>query len=370
MAEAAPKKKFRSTGSLFVGAAVGILLGIILANTVPDESVGTVWIGFLAILLTGIAVHEFGHALATILVRFDLISISIGPLTLLLGSGGTRLRLSGIGLGGLTMAVPKGTEHLRQRFLVMIAAGPAASLIAGFMAVAAGRYFQSSTWAGWLSAWGYGSLALALLSLCPTRRFYYSDGARMAQLLRSTPAAERNCAMLAIGAAASGGTRPRDWDPELLRVACAACDDGSGDGLRSALIGYENAMDTGKYDEAGRFLDLALAGINSYPPMAKAGVALDAAFFHAMVRADTASARAWLEKSNTKLVHDRYAVLLVESAVLLAEGRIADANRKAVECRAALPRATFAGFARAAEDWLNIIAARCQTSVAAVSSEH
>lgn len=370
MAEQGSGKRSTSISRFLVGGSLGIAFGVVLANTLPNESAGTVYLGFLAILLSGIAVHECGHALATIFVRFKLVSISIGPLALQLVSRRIRLRRSGLALGGLTMAVPQGTENLRERFMVMIAAGPATSIIAGVTAIAVGRAIRSSSWGGWCSAWGYGSLLLAVLSLIPNRKFYYSDGARFALLMRNTPSAERNCAMLALSAAASAGTRPRDWNSEILHAACVGPDDGSGDGLRAALFGYEYAMDSRKFDEAGKFLNLAIASIDKCPPQTKAGLALDAAFFHSMVNSDAGAAREWLIRSNTKLVQDRYAVLMVEAAVLSVEGKILEAKRKATASRAVLAHATLAGFARAAEDWLNDIEARCGARAIATSTEH
>jgi len=84
-------------------------------------------------------------------------------------------------------------------------------------------------------------------------------------------------------------------------------------------------------------------------------MALTAAFFYSMVRQDPVLAREWLDLCKPGHILERYSMLMVDAAVLLSEGKRADAARKAEQSIALLPKAQFPGFAAAGKDWLEII---------------
>jgi hypothetical protein len=96
---------------------------------------------------------------------------------------------------------------------------------------------------------------------------------------------------------------------------------------------------------------------------------MDAAFFYSMVGENRALAHEWLNECDRRYLYDRYAVLMVEAAVLLIDGELHEAASKAQQSACLLPRAQFPGFALAAKDWLDIILARAQAKARDINSD-
>ncbi len=305
---------------------------------------------FLLSFFAAIFVHELGHAVAALMVRFQVQSFTVGPVMMHREAAGLRFRRTPIRIGGLVTIVPVGLHDLGKRMLIVVVGGPASSFFFAALAFAAGRSFGEPSQSTWMNPFSVVSGALGILSLIPMRSFYRSDGAQMWDLLRSPAKAERHCALLAIAGAAKAGLRPRDWDSELIAKALSVTDDTAGD-VSANVIAYESAMDRREFDLANRHLDAALKLRHKCPINLKSGLALDAAFFYSMVREDSTLAQEWLNECDRRYVYERYSMLLVEAAVLLSDGKSSEAAAKA----------QFPGFAAAAKDWLDIILTRALT---------
>ncbi len=244
--------------------------------------------------------------------------------------------------------------------LIVVVGGPASSFLFAALAFALGRSFGEPLQSSWMNPFSVVSGAMGILSLIPMRTFYRSDGAQIWDLLHSPEKAERHCALLAIAGAAKAGSRPRDWDSALIAKALSVSDDAAGD-VAANVIAYESAMDRRKFDLAEKHLEAALRLRHKCPINLRSGLALDAAFFYSMVRENSTLAHEWLNECDRRYVYDRYAIHMVEAAVLLSDGKSSEAAGKAQESACLLARAQFPGFASAAKDWLEIILARAQT---------
>jgi hypothetical protein len=336
----------------------GIFLGLAVGRVSSAMPLGP--LTFLLFFVAAIFVHELGHAVAALMVRFQVQSFTVGPVMMHREAAGLRFRRTRIKIGGLVTIVPVGLHDLGKRMLIVVVGGPASSFLLAALAFAAGRSFGEPLQSSWMNPFSVVSGAFGILSLIPMRSFYRSDGAQIWDLLRSPAKAERHCALLAIAGAAKAGLRPRDWDSELIAKALSVTDDAAGD-VSANVIAYESAMDRREFDLANRHLEAALKLRHKCPINLKSGLALDAAFFYSMVREDSTLAQEWLNECDRRYVYERYSMLMVEAAVLLSDGKSSAAADKAQESARLLPRAQFPGFAAAAKDWLDIILTRALT---------
>ena len=89
-------------------------------------------------LLPSIVVHELGHAVAATLLRFDVfrIVLGIGPVRFELRLFGYLWQVRRYLRGGLLQCAPVGMRDLRRRYLLVVAAGPAANFVVGAAALA------------------------------------------------------------------------------------------------------------------------------------------------------------------------------------------------------------------------------------------
>ena len=119
----------------------GILLMLFRGPHVPNLHGPAVLylfdIGLVVGLLIVVTVHEFGHTAVAWAVGFKFHALNIGPLTVTKDRyGHSNVRFDWnrlIGHGGYAAAVPVSEEHIRFNAIMMVFAGPFASLNAGLL---------------------------------------------------------------------------------------------------------------------------------------------------------------------------------------------------------------------------------------------
>jgi hypothetical protein len=172
------------------------------------------------------------------------------------------------------------------------------------------------------------SLASCGVNLMPARPGgYFSDGARIAMLLKGGPESERWCALKAITSVSLGRARPRDWNERWVRTA-TAIPDGTIDDVSGCHLGYYWAVDTGDIALAWRLLQRGLDASERLPAPIRLvlSLELDAAFHLAYYCDDPAAAEAMLRRASGKMSHRaRYKLARAEAAVLRAKGRSTEA---------------------------------------------
>jgi hypothetical protein len=112
----APRAPLEDVRILDWAPLVGLLVGLLLLQ--------------LPVLLLAIAVHELGHVLAGLAAGFSLAVVQLGPVCATRTPAGWRLRISwdAFWSGGVQVD-PVRPDHLRLRYALGVAGGPAASLV-------------------------------------------------------------------------------------------------------------------------------------------------------------------------------------------------------------------------------------------------
>ncbi len=329
--------------SVAVGGAAGVLIARSVERGLPRLDLdggekALLVLLLLVILLAVIAVHEVGHLLGGRIAGFRALLLVVGPLRVERSEVGTRVGLNrSLGLaGGLAVSAPRDTRDLRRRTLLLVAGGPAASLLAGAAAYAAraalglgalpaGAGAGTTLGSVGLLAFAVFSAAIGVAALIPGRTSgFYTDGARILRLLRGGPDTEREVAILALTGLSMGGRRPREWDPALVERASALPDD-TPFGVAGRMMAHSAALDRGDVAVARRYLEEALELREALPPAMRPGILLQGAYFAAAHDGDAARARALLADSGGGLLIPAHQRLLAEAAVVLAEGDAARA---------------------------------------------
>jgi hypothetical protein len=322
-----------------------------------------------------LAAHEAGHLLGGRLAGFRFALYAAGPIRVRRSPSGLRFEVNDRWtLAGFAFSVPVHLRNLKRGMVSFVAGGPVTNLllavvVAGlFLALtlaapsreAVRAFLGSSVSLGlfvFLFQAGFTSLALGVVTLVPLRKDgFFTDGARLLMLLRGGAKAERWSASWALYAASADGQRPRDWDRGLIDQATQLTD-GSLDEGGACLLAYLWALDRGDGEAAEGFLDRARDAFDAIPAL-RPSIAAEIAYFHARFRGDAATARARLDQAQGGFL-ERHERLRAETAVLLAEHRVAEARERACEALAALPQAsvTDAGSAIMHAEWLRDISA-------------
>lgn len=376
-ADASPSSTARELAGGFAAGAVAMGAGywlfsrggLLPATSAELSSLGVAlaFVGFMLLIPVVLVVHEGGHLLGGRLVRFRFHLFVVGPLMVVRTTEGIRARLNtNLSLyGGLAASVPTAFHDLNRRMAVMVAGGPAASLMSGAVAIATylavGLHTvvpEGAVPVAWLGSqgvlmFGGASLGIGLITLVPaTTSGFFTDGARLWRLLRDHPTAERDTAATMVGLL--GLTqRPRDWDANLVATASAG-EDGSLFDVEGRRLAYLHALDTGRLEAAREWLQKALDRIIHYPPSMRSLLPAEAAFVEGAIRQDGAAAERWLDH-----VADR--TFLDDSTWLRAQAAAAYANDRPVHdlldgARSTLAASTAPGIAEAERDWIDQLA--------------
>jgi hypothetical protein len=344
------RKLLRSTLVTLGLAAAGGVFGYGLALTadlsglLPELRLsGGEWAAALVLVLPVwfllVLIHELGHLAGGALAGFKPALLIVGPLKLSFLGGRAQLGLNrSLNLGGgLASALPPSDRGLRRGMLLMVLGGPLASLLAGLLALA-----LLQVTAGLAAAMAFlasiVSLAVFTLTLLPMRAGGFStDGARVLMLLRGGPQAERWCASALMASAALAGALGT-LDRAIVAGA-SALRDGSPDAVGSALMAYSYYLSRGEPQLAGEELDYAMEHVEALAAGVRPVVWLEGAYFSGLHRADPATARGLLEQTRGAALIEPYSRHRAQAAVLLAEGRLAEADAAARAGVEALQRA-------------------------------
>ena len=349
--------------------AIGSMTFLALVDWPTVDVGGSQAIAILLILpamwLVNVAFHELGHAAAAVAIGRRLMLIAVGPACLSFTNAGWvtgRSRWSWF--GGFTVAWPAAQESGRARPLLMVAAGPAATLICGVvsfialrqLAVSSGGWVAGADAVQFVATAAFAGMAwfLLLVALVPAKAHgQRSDGAALIHVWRNPGENLRQQALMTLATASVNGVRPAEWDDSMVRAALDAPAD-THEGAFARLLAHWQAHDRGDAAAARAWLTEALASRSALEGEAE-GVLLVAAAMHAAVHdADARAARQWLSEIRsgpTAAMTATYRPSLVEGAVRVSEGR-PDALEALAEAERLLPTALEPGFARMDADVL------------------
>jgi hypothetical protein len=385
-----PIARLRGIGVTPLGVTSAVVL-ISVWVAITDDPFGTpgiiatITLLMIAAGLIVIGAHELGHLLVSRLVGFRTISVTIGPIRFVSTRDGTRIRSAeGWQLGGgMLICLPRHGERLRARWMAVVAAGPVASLLLGIsgwliappfgldrsaIGAIAGAIGPIGTvwWVALLPTVSVVSLVAGIASLIPSRRgLLLTDGAQLRLLARGGAEAERWCAQILLTAAARSGVRPREWAPAWIDRVTALRDDSAHEAL-GHLGAFYWALDGGNTALAAGHLTRAHALIETLPPLVRALVHLDTAFYNARLLRDPSAARASLGMAAASGV-PRFARLRTEAALALLEGDHVTAAAKAragIDALATLEHDEVVRFP-AEEEWLRNVLAEAEAQAPA-----
>lgn len=309
---------------LGAGAAFGgYLVATQLLPTIPkphlDASAeATLVIGAIVAAAIAPLVHELGHVVGGLLVRFRFMMLTWGPVRIAREGKAIRVGLNRTfnHVGGIALLLPETFENLPRRTAVMIGMGPATSLVLGVAALIAS--YTTGIWhsaAGmsappraigglWEAVFGVSSLGIALVTLMPGRTAgLYTDGAQILRYVRGGAAMERHCALMALAGIATGMTRPRDW-PTTLIDRLTGDNDPDGGGVLARTLVYYQALDQGDVERAHASLTAVLAETATAGRRTHALYAEEAAFYELVVRGDVDATERWLGSAAPGVVAD------------------------------------------------------------------
>lgn len=261
----------------------------------------------------------------------------------------------------LCHVLPRG-RNLRKRLLLYIGAGPLTSLLSGVAAAVCAAYSQglAPVWFRCaLVAYSGFSMFMGILSSLPVAGgSWLSDGVRMRMLWRDTPAAARSCCLFLLIGATMRGMRPKDLDPELMRVA-SSISDGSIEDLSAASHRYNWAVDSGRIEEARALLAWILERRQHLPEPSRPVWLCEAAWFEAAFRQDAAAARTWMEHPENRISRaSAGARLKAQAAIAALEGRFEEAQELARQALRELERSPNIGIVDSNREALARVTAR------------
>lgn len=320
--------------------------------------------GWLPTLIDGVMaglamvlVHDLGHILMGKAVGMRVRAFVVGPWQWREREGRWRFYFRPkdvLATGGATALVPTDPRQPKGRLMAMIAAGPAASLVTGLLALGFLLAAPGHAWAGeWalLALFATFSLTAAVMHLAPFRtRTGYSDGALLVQLLSGGAWGDYQRAVGMAGAMTLTAMRPRDLD--ILGMDRAA--GGIRKGVRAVrlrLMEFGYYVDSGQMREASRALNEAQEAALGSEDQMPAEFDAEFVFGKALVQRDAEGTRAWWERLEAKQGAPRNAnYWLARAASLWMEGKTTEAKEAWERGNVLAQRLPAAGAYEAARD--------------------
>lgn len=287
-------------------------------------------LSLLPLYFLHVLIHEGGHALGARLTGFRIIVFMAGRLRIDRRPSGWQLRWQKpqVKLGGMVQVFTPYFTNLRSRYMLLVAAGPLATLLSGAAALVLHGYLWP--WAGpasyalahalWLLGWL--SILSGVLNLLPLKNQarYSNDGTQLLRLLRQDATAHQHLLVLRLSGSSYSGQRPRDWDQALVDELLAQPGDGTLDAL-AHYYAYCYFHDRNDLPRLQYHLHAALDQRHLSPISFQQHALAEAAYVAALHLHDAAQARQWLDLAQeTKPFTDEEG-LFASAAVAWAEGR-------------------------------------------------
>lgn len=322
--------------------------------TAADEIL-TAWdlLALPVLILIVLATHEIGHLLAGLSQGMRFLLLIVGPFGWHASVSGPRFEWNtNLALmGGIAATVPTNVgASFRRQLLVLIAGGPAASLLLTIFAVALASVANPRIAAYGIIVAAF-SFGIFLVTLIPVRSCgFTSDGLQCIDVLRGGSAVVERSALMQIFTQSLNGVRPRDWDASTIEELSKIDPE---DPLRltgGSLYLLYRAMDSRNNADIARYRKLLEDGVDAYPSGFKQSIFVELAIC-AWLAGEADDARRYFEASKGGVV-EKSRRLLAKAALAKLEGRNEDCERDRLLVIKALAKASEAGEAKPTEDQL------------------
>lgn len=357
--------------SLFLWLILGMILGVILAFVGPDITFEFIPLQILLWLLSlviawfvAITVHEFGHIVGGWLGGMRFWMCMIGPLRIQQKENRIAIdfKRNVTSLSGFVVMLPVSPDHLQRRMVLFIGGGPLFSLLGSILIF--GIYYLMdmfispttdsmafSVFQGFLASLAALSLIAGVITLIPRQTFgFATDGRRLLNLFRGGVNGQQEAATLAIMSLSTSGTRPRDWDRQLLTTLFD--DAANKPNILTYFLAYAHAVDTNDIPKAHIYLSSLICSWYRLPPAIQSSIAAESAFFEACLRHDADTAEAWLHRIVDSPFLEQSTRLRAEAAVAWARGQQEEVRVKVDQAVQALGHTYDRGSAIAEKEWL------------------
>jgi hypothetical protein len=311
------------------------------------------------LILIVLGTHEIGHVLSGLSQGMRFLMLIVGPFGWYTSASGVRFEWNtNLALmGGLAASLPtKEGASLRQQLLVLIAGGPAASLLLAIVAIVIASV-SDPRFAAYCIFVAATSLGVFLVTLIPVRvGGFLSDGLQFIDVLKGGSAAIDRGTLLHIFAQSLGGIRPRDWDSSAVeKLANLDCDEPL---LRACGLMYllAQAMDSRHDADIAKYGSWLEDSVDAYPSGFKQSVHVELAIC-AWLAGDVDAIKRHLKASQGGIV-EKSRRLLAQAALAKLEGREEDCERDRLLAIKLLPKASDAGQSKLTEDQLEMLQSR------------
>jgi hypothetical protein len=283
----------------------------------------TIFLILAAMILT-VVLHELGHVFAGIIAGFRLNTVHLGKIKIDSSLRFSRHRSETLALG-LTCFFPKEMRHHAGKYIAMIASGPLANLISGFLVLL--LPYQKSLVSG---AFVAASFYFGLVNLLPFRtKKIMSDGLQILRVLLKRASHERALALLQLREELKSGIETEALSTDLV-ADLTAVRDNSLMTVVAYSIAYARAYHQKDYPAAAYCLETCLLFSGKSGPQIRNALIADAAILQAR-RKKMNLAEQWLAELPDHPSLKSYR-LRAEGAIAEEQGNFTQAIAKVEAC--------------------------------------
>jgi hypothetical protein len=311
------------------------VLGAVVAQ--PSNLVPLPFLLFVGYEVVVILCH-LARILAAKLVGFDLLVFTCGPFAIHMVRGQKKFSWTNreTMLTGTTIFAPKKLEGLRWRCILLNAAGPVSLIIVGaifLMIVRSADPVRASIDTLFFAVMAFAGIVAGVGLLLPfARDRSYDYGTLLWDGIRGRPTAEALFLINAIKSEGQQGISPRDWPSAWVdRVAALTEKIDFPERFIVCFLCFYRAIDLRDIAAAARFLDEAVARVNTKSRMLYTRIMLEKAFFEAWFKRNEFAARKAFDRVQDWSVVPRHIWLRASAAVAAVEGRYEECHRQAQE---------------------------------------
>ena len=201
-------------------AYTGLFVGAYQAGRAVFGAVTPGLVAFFLLAWMHVVLHECGHALAAVLAGFRVKVLAIGPFLFSKESRRLRMRFEWRGLlllGGYMGYVPVNPRRFRTKQLIVVAAGPVTSLLAGGVLLALSFWLPLTASASLWQTVAMGSVIGFYIGAIDLLPLGYSDGTILFHILLRTRRAEELTTLILRGAHLSASPQPARDHEDAVR---------------------------------------------------------------------------------------------------------------------------------------------------------
>lgn len=367
------KNILRKVGFFFLFALIGVAIGYTAGKAFAVNNSGIpmyykiLLIPLLFLSMLGvIALHELGHISGGWISGFHFQMLTVGPFAWLREGKKIVFRWNTNlnAYGGLALSLPQDAKNLVKRFLIFILGGPLSSLICGLTSLVVHYWFFTSNLRqnlpGFLSAnflfiTGSLSLLIFLVTVLPYRSgTFYSDGARIWNMLKGGEQAKLETILLITIGQSAGGIRPAHLNISALEEALELKVNSIFQTYVHAYL-YYAYLDRKEISKAESHLEAFYQDIENIPEAYQANVYLEKAYYIALFKKDPFTAQEYFDLAKINPFIPKNYPLRAKAAIALSNGKYEEARQWVAQAIEELPKSMEKGMAVAEKEWLEEI---------------